>query len=1425
MTVLWFRGNGTAMNSSERLTHLGLFVIDEDTGAPITRHPIYAEVMVPRLRTDTEVEGWLVEAFTGALNDVAPDSDRQVRDRVRRVVGRSILNGLRPASVERIRGDFQLATEFIRKVLLTVVERAGARSLEDIAEKQLGELADDVVVELAPGFNLEPVDARPEPGTLWASPLGVLWSDHSGYVSFDLTRLPAQVREVFDGVTRRRRDGAVAEEEPTIRALAYGATAWVDVLAQGRFTRNAVVARMTLPTDAPRLTGFDHGGAAMQNPSLADWHLSPSSFAANPSRLVGDGGCEQLYPASLALHEFVVRQVVRLSDDPPGITIPDPYRAGYIDEYKVTWTALGHSLGEILYSLPLAPGESVKLAVIDWSRDTLARRDETTKLTEDILHQTHRDRTITETMQAGLREMQHGSSFMGGVAHSGGASVGASLNMIGIGGAAGDAWSLGGSTASSDGSRDLTAENVQRLSDNFSQASAASREINSTVVVQARQEEHESIQTRTFTNYNHAHTLTVLYYEVLRHFRLSVEWVRRRPAVLVRYPATVTKFEESDLLKRQSVLEPVLLDASLVGGFAALNKKDTVSRHQVLHGIQPDALDKPVPQFWEGDLHFALFEFGIKTAEGLRDKTDELAMVNLIILDAGELVHRPLLSMWEKGASTHSLNVGERLNDTAMGWFIAKPEAPVPWHELVGFEFVLHDDDEWRMDRIAINAFHPGGAVQLLDNADVDYYFPKNGGSNTVTFIRRPGARPADGAPTWSPAKSLSPEEYQLAERLVEHVNANLAYYNRALMLATSRAEVSDAFESMPWADGKTVADIATPTPMEVFGSYVAYPLTGERMSADEPPAEARSERLVTMPTRGVFGEGKLGHCTVAEEIDNTRFWKWEEHPIPIQAPDIAAVTPVMPEPQEPDATPTAFPQPMVNIVAPTAAPDPVGLTAALSLLGTPGIFRDMSGQAEVADLLKKLSDNTISIAEAATKAREIQAKQGGGSASGDDGARPATGLGSPRTAPSDRPSTTNQDLHDLQHLLGSAQDKKLITPEAAEQTFTKAAQGAYDPDLILASNRQSTLRTVVVAAATDPQLAQAASVVFFDSSDVDNYFRDVTGQTFAGWFTSILAGRGSWGPLSMSMDADTLTRFAEIWDAFPPILGTDHGTGTNGVTLPEFATLMAKFLHETGSRLLFRGAESVGGYGHPGLSYAFDSFTIQRPGERPFTKGSYNTGNGNHTAYNCFHDPIYLGAFGALQPTAQTIRDRDEWKGTTWPTGVPTTLDGSTAFIQEADFYKFRGRGAIQSTGRVAYLPIVDFVRGYAGTDARITSVKQRWETQATALAAQGITLSSNDDFATVSTNADWDALFATVTIQAAAIRGHNAIPGKQYLPMSTNPRVLRGTHRGSAYFVATAIAGNNPAYGSDVRSRMLEFIGTLWNTPMPASPGAIDL
>jgi hypothetical protein len=95
--------------------------------------------------------------------------------------------------------------------------------------------------------------------------------------------------------------------------------------------------------------------------------------------------------------------------------------------------------------------------------------------------------------------------------------------------------SLGGSTSSTSGSPNVIGTTLQELSENITQASSSQRELLSTVVVQSTQSEKEAIETRTIVNYKHSYALTILYYEVLRHFRVVTELTRQRPAVLVKF--------------------------------------------------------------------------------------------------------------------------------------------------------------------------------------------------------------------------------------------------------------------------------------------------------------------------------------------------------------------------------------------------------------------------------------------------------------------------------------------------------------------------------------------------------------------------------------------------------------------------------------------------------------------------------------------------------------------------------------------------------------------------------------------------------------------------------------------------------------------------------------------------------------------------
>ena len=109
-----------------------------------------------------------------------------------------------------------------------------------------------------------------------------------------------------------------------------------DVLAQARFSTDAIVGRLSVNASVLPPTLKNMGPTALQNPSLTDWRLSPASFAASPKALIGENGCEELVPSNLALKEFVLRQVVRLTDTYAKLPAGEPaskYKSACVDEY------------------------------------------------------------------------------------------------------------------------------------------------------------------------------------------------------------------------------------------------------------------------------------------------------------------------------------------------------------------------------------------------------------------------------------------------------------------------------------------------------------------------------------------------------------------------------------------------------------------------------------------------------------------------------------------------------------------------------------------------------------------------------------------------------------------------------------------------------------------------------------------------------------------------------------------------------------------------------------------------------------------------------------------------------------------------------------------------------------------------------------
>jgi len=83
---------------------------------------------------------------------------------------------------------------------------------------------------------------------------------------------------------------------------------------------------------------------------------------------------------------------------------------GALLTYRQSWYAQGVTLGQLLHSAALAPGESTRLAVIDWSRRSRAGQTETVSETDDLTNDMSQTRAISEVTSATATDAQGGFS-------------------------------------------------------------------------------------------------------------------------------------------------------------------------------------------------------------------------------------------------------------------------------------------------------------------------------------------------------------------------------------------------------------------------------------------------------------------------------------------------------------------------------------------------------------------------------------------------------------------------------------------------------------------------------------------------------------------------------------------------------------------------------------------------------------------------------------------------------------------------------------------------------------------------------------------------------------------------------------------------------------------------------------------------------
>ncbi|HWR14602.1 MAG TPA: papain-like cysteine protease family protein [Terriglobales bacterium] len=267
---------------------------------------------------------------------------------------------------------------------------------------------------------------------------------------------------------------------------------------------------------------------------------------------------------------------------------------GHVLHFKQIWKADGYSLGDLVYSLPLAPGQKKQVVIFDWDRTEYGRRDEDTHEDEALNSYLSHNRDILDITRGSLAEHMTGGSraSTSGVSGGLGVGIGAMFSSVMVGVAGGFSASSGSASSSAwqDSSRDVAATGMNQLRDMVQQGASAVRNQRSTVVQTARQTERFRVETEVVANHNHCHAITLQYFEVLRHYAIEQKLTHVQECLFI--PLLMSEFDEAKVVRWKDQLRPALRDPNprnvfilSTGGISYRNKPladgfDAIERRQ-----------------------------------------------------------------------------------------------------------------------------------------------------------------------------------------------------------------------------------------------------------------------------------------------------------------------------------------------------------------------------------------------------------------------------------------------------------------------------------------------------------------------------------------------------------------------------------------------------------------------------------------------------------------------------------------------------------------------------------------------------------------------------------------------------------------------------------------------------------------------------
>jgi hypothetical protein len=211
------------------------------------------------------------------------------------------------------------------------------------------------------------------------------------------------------------------------------------------------------------------------------------------------------------------------------VPIASSLAIGYVVQMAQRWTPLGLALGDLVYSLPLAPGAQQRIAVVERTATSAVFDSETLDTAEAESFSERDDTSALATFASAFSEAASGgshydtesSSFSVAAAVGGGGIFPFGAMAGGVSTSYGRASASGNTNTWMQGARNTTSNAAQNTHSSVQRQAAARRHSARTAMRLATASESDKVVTKVIANHNRTRALTMQYWEVLRLFDIT----------------------------------------------------------------------------------------------------------------------------------------------------------------------------------------------------------------------------------------------------------------------------------------------------------------------------------------------------------------------------------------------------------------------------------------------------------------------------------------------------------------------------------------------------------------------------------------------------------------------------------------------------------------------------------------------------------------------------------------------------------------------------------------------------------------------------------------------------------------------------------------------------------------------------------------